>query len=631
MDGKQEAKDAKKASYELEKRKYVIGGTATLIIIVYLLRLFTLQLLSEDFKISADSNAFLKRIQYPARGAISDRNGKLLVYNQPAYDVMVIMTEQIGVDTLDLCESLGITRDWYERRMEEIKDSRRNPGYSRHTQQLFMNQLSTEEFSRFQEKLFRFPGFYIQKRSIRQYNYPNAAQLLGDIGEVGPEDIEADSYYRSGDYIGKLGVERSYETVLRGEKGMEILLRDARGRLKGRYQNGKFDVAPVPGRNLKMSIDIELQALGERLMKGKLGSIVAIEPSTGEVLCMVSSPTYDPRIMIGRQRGKSQKLLAQNPLKPLLNRAIMGQYPPGSTFKTGQALTFLQEGIITPSTAFSCNHGFHYKGLKVGCHGHGSPLPLVPAIATSCNGYFCWGLYHMFSNRKKYKTVQDAMTVWKDYMVSMGFGYKLGIDLPGEKRGMIPNASTYDKAYRGSWSGLTVISISIGQGEVNLTPLQIANLGATIANRGYYITPHVVKEVQGMPLDALYTKKHWTRVGREHYETVVAGMRQAVLGGTCRIANTSDYEVCGKTGTAQNPHGQDHSVFMGFAPRENPKIAICVYVENGTWGATYGVPIGALMMEQYINGKLSEASEAKAAGFEMKSLYKTDNSENEKN
>lgn len=631
MDGKQEAKDAKKASYELEKRKYVIGGTATLIIIVYLLRLFTLQLLSEDFKISADSNAFLKRIQYPARGAISDRNGKLLVYNQPAYDVMVIMTEQIGVDTLDLCESLGITRDWYERRMEEIKDSRRNPGYSRHTQQLFMNQLSTEEFSRFQEKLFRFPGFYIQKRSIRQYNYPNAAQLLGDIGEVGPEDIEADSYYRSGDYIGKLGVERSYETVLRGEKGMEILLRDARGRLKGRYQNGKFDVAPVPGRNLKMSIDIELQALGERLMKGKLGSIVAIEPSTGEVLCMVSSPTYDPRIMIGRQRGKSQKLLAQNPLKPLLNRAIMGQYPPGSTFKTGQALTFLQEGIITPSTAFSCNHGFHYKGLKVGCHGHGSPLPLVPAIATSCNGYFCWGLYHMFGNRKKYKTVQDAMTVWKDYMVSMGFGYKLGIDLPGEKRGMIPNASTYDKAYRGSWSGLTVISISIGQGEVNLTPLQIANLGATIANRGYYITPHVVKEVQGMPLDTLYTKKHWTRVGREHYETVVAGMRQAVLGGTCRIANTSDYEVCGKTGTAQNPHGQDHSVFMGFAPRENPKIAICVYVENGTWGATYGVPIGALMMEQYINGKLSEASEAKAAGFEMKSLYKTDNSENEKN
>lgn len=609
-------------NYELEKRKYVIGGTAVVIIIVYLIRLFTLQLLSEDFKISADSNAFLKRIQYPARGAISDRNGKLLVYNQPAYDVMVIMKEQQGVDTLDLCESLDITREWYERRMEEIKDYRRNPGYSPYTQQLFMSQLSTEEFGRFQEKLFRFPGFYIQKRSIRQYNYPNAAHLLGDVGEVGPKDIEEDSYYRSGDYIGKLGVERSYETMLRGEKGMEILLRDVRGRIKGRYQNGKFDVAPIPGRNLTMSIDIELQALGERLMKGKLGSIVAIEPSTGEVLCMVSSPTYDPRIMTGRQRGKSQKMLANDPHKPLLNRGIMGQYPPGSTFKTSQALTFLQEGIITPASAYPCSHGFHFKGLKVGCHAHGSPLPLVPAIATSCNGYFCWGLYYMFGNRQKYKTVGDAMTRWKDHMVSMGFGYKLGIDLPGEKRGMIPNAPFYDKVYRNRWSGLTVISISIGQGEVNLTPLQIANLGATIANRGYYIVPHVVKEVQGMPLDTLYTRKHHTMVHPKHYDAVIEGMRQAVLGGTCRAANSSAYEVCGKTGTAQNPHGQDHSVFMGFAPRENPKIAICVYVENGSWGATYGVPIGALMMEQYINGGLSEESKVTASEFENRHLYR---------
>ena len=609
-------------NYELEKRKYVIGGTAVVIIIVYLIRLFTLQLLSEDFKISADSNAFLKRIQYPARGAISDRNGKLLVYNQPAYDVMVIMKEQQGVDTLDLCESLDITRDWYERRMEEIKDYRRNPGYSPYTQQLFMSQLSTEEFSRFQEKLFRFPGFYIQKRSIRQYNYPNAAHLLGDVGEVGPKDIEEDNYYRSGDYIGKLGVERSYETMLRGEKGMEILLRDVRGRIKGRYQDGKFDVAPIPGRNLTMSIDIELQALGERLMKGKLGSIVAIEPSTGEVLCMVSSPTYDPRIMTGRQRGKSQKMLADDPHKPLLNRGIMGQYPPGSTFKTSQALTFLQEGIITPASAYPCSHGFHFKGLKVGCHAHGSPLPLVPAIATSCNGYFCWGLYYMFGNRQKYKTVGDAMTRWKDHMVSMGFGYKLGIDLPGEKRGMIPNAPFYDKVYRNRWSGLTVISISIGQGEVNLTPLQIANLGATIANRGYYIVPHVVKDVQGMPLDTLYIRKHHTMVQPKHYDAVIEGMRQAVLGGTCRAANSSSYEVCGKTGTAQNPHGQDHSVFMGFAPRENPKIAICVYVENGSWGATYGVPIGALMMEQYINGRLSEESEVTASEFEDRHLYK---------
>lgn len=607
--------------YELQKRKYVIGGVAVLIILIYLLRLFSLQLMSDDFKRNADSNAFLNHILYPARGAILDRNGRLLVYNQPAYDIMVVMNEQLGVDTLDLCESLGITRQWYERRMDEIRDRRRNPGYSRFTQQLFMSQLSIEEFSRFQEKLFRFPGFYIQKRSIRQYQYRHAAHILGDVGEVDPKDIEADDYYRGGDYIGKMGVERSYEQALRGEKGCEILLRDARGRIKGRYQDGKFDRAPIPGKNLTLSIDADLQQLGEELMIGKKGSIVAIEPSTGEVLCMVSSPTYDPRMMVGRQRAASHRILGTDPNKPLLNRAIMGQYPPGSTFKTGQALTFLQEGIITPSTPFPCSHGFHFGHLTVGCHGHPSPLPLIPSIATSCNGYFCWGLYHMFGNRRKYPTVQDAMTRWKDYMVSMGFGYKLGIDLPGEKRGMIPNAQYYDKAYRGSWNGLTIISISIGQGEVNLTPLQIANLGATIANRGYYITPHIVKEVQGESLDSAFTERHYTMVERKHYETVVQGMRAAVTGGTCRTAFTPLYEVCGKTGTAQNPHGQDHSVFMGFAPMDNPRIAICVYVENGYWGATYGVPIGALMMEQYLQGSLSPASQQRAEEFKNNHIY----------
>lgn len=608
------------AKYELEKRKYVLGGVATGVILVYLVRLFFLQVMSDDFKRTADSNAFLNRVQYPARGAITDRNGKLLVYNQPAYDILVVMTEQKGVDTLDLCESLGIDTAWYSRRMAEIKDRRRNPGYSPYTQQLFMSQLSTEEFSRFQEKLFRFPGFYIQKRSIRQYSYPYAAHILGDIGEVGVADIEADGYYRSGDYIGKQGVERAYEKCLRGEKGSEILLRDAHGRIKGRFQDGKFDVAPVPGKNITLSIDVDLQALGERLMKGKLGSIVAIEPGTGEVLCLVSSPSYDPRIMVGRQRGKSHRLLSADPLKPLLNRAISGRYPPGSTFKTSQGLTFLQEGIISPTgTSYPCTHGFHFGRLTVGCHGHPSPLTLVPAIATSCNGYFCWGLYHMLSNRGKYGSVQNAMTRWKDYMVSMGFGYRLGIDLPGEDRGMIPNAAYYDKAYRKSWNGVTVVSIAIGQGEVGLTPLQIANLGATIANRGYYVTPHVVKEIQGESLDDAYTRKHRTMVSPSNYEYVVAGMRAAVTGGTCRAANNTMYEVCGKTGTAQN-RGHDHSAFMGFAPKDNPKIAIAVYVENGGFGAVYGVPIGALMMEQYINGGLSETSRRKAEEFENRSI-----------
>lgn len=325
------------ADYNREKRKYVIGAVATGIVLIYIVRLFTLQIMSDDYKKNADSNAFLKKIQYPSRGVITDRNGKLLVYNQPSYDIMVVMNEQQGVDTLDLCASLGITKEYYIKRMDEIKDRHRNPGYSRYTQQLFMSQLSSEEFCVFQEKLFRFPGFYVQRRSIRQYQSPYAALVLGDIGEVSPADVEEDEYYQNGDFIGKQGVERAYEKQLRGEKGIQILLRDARGRIKGRYMDGKLDTKTVPGKNLTLGLDLELQALGERLMEGKLGSIVAIEPSTGEVLCMVSSPTYDPRMMVGRQRGKNHLALSRNPLKPLLNRSIMGQYPPGSTFKTTQA------------------------------------------------------------------------------------------------------------------------------------------------------------------------------------------------------------------------------------------------------------------------------------------------------
>ncbi|MGL5272516.1 MAG: peptidoglycan D,D-transpeptidase FtsI family protein, partial [Phocaeicola sp.] len=402
-------------------------------------------------------------------------------------------------------------------------------------------------------------------------------------------------------------------------KGVEILLRDARGRIQGRYMDGALDQKPVPGKNLKLSIDVELQMLGERLLEGKIGSIVAIEPETGEVLCMVSSPTFDPRQMVGRQRGANQLALSKDNWKPLLNRAIMGVYPPGSTFKLSQGLTFLQEGIITPQTNYSCHNAFIYGGLRVGCHPHGSPLPLVPAIATSCNAYFCWGLYHMIGARKKYGSVQNAMTTWRDYMVSMGFGYQLGIDLPGEKRGMIPNAQFYDRHYRGSWNGLTVISIAIGQGEVTLTPLQMANLGATIANRGYYVTPHVVKEVEDEPLDSIYTKRNYTMVDANHYEVAVEGMRAAVLGGTCRSAAIPDIEVCGKTGTAQN-RGKDHSAFMGFAPMNNPKIAIAVYVENGGFGAVYGVPIGSLIMEKYLKGELSPESEQKAQDIQQRRI-----------
>lgn len=605
--------------HSTDNRRYVIAAIAVVIVLTYIVRLFTLQLMSEDYKKNADSNAFLKQIDYPSRGVISDRRGRLMVYNQPSYNIMVVMNEAKGrTDTTELCNALGMTREEFIERMEKVKAT---PGYSRYTQQLFVRELSEHDFSMFQEKMYRFPGFYVQRRSVRQYQYPYAAHVLGDVAEVSPADIEEaeDGYYIAGDYIGKLGVERSYERWLRGEKGMQILLRDARGRVQGRYQGGALDRKPVAGRNLTLGLDIDLQALGERLMEGKIGSIVAIEPSTGEVLCMVSSPTYNPRLMTGRQRSKNHRELMRDTWKPMLNRSIMGLYPPGSTFKTTQALTYLSEGIITTGTAFGCNHGFYYRGLHVGCHGHSSPLAVVDALSTSCNGFFCWGLYHMIGAKGKYGTVQNAMNRWRDYMVSMGFGYKLGIDLPGEKRGLIPNAEFYDRAYRGSWNGLTIISISIGQGEVNLTPLQIANLGATIANRGYYYVPHVVKQVEGEKPDTAFTRRHYTMAQRRAYETVVAGMRSSVLKGTCHALASAPYEVCGKTGTAQN-RGQDHSVFMGFAPMNDPKIAIAVYVENGGFGAEFGVPIGGLMMEQYLTGHLSEASQKRADDFQKRRI-----------
>ena len=583
-------------NYDLEKRRLVLSAVAIGIVVIYVLRLFALQIASDDYRKSADSNAFLKKIEFPSRGTITDRNGKLLVYNQPAYDIMVVTNEMAGhLDTLDFCNALGITKADFLKRLHDIKDRNKNPGYSRFTQQLFMSQLSDKEFSAFQEKLYRFPGFYIQKRSVRQYQRPIAAHVLGDVAEVSQSDIEEDDYYQPGDYIGKMGIEREYEQDLRGRKGVQILLRDAHGQIQGRYKNGEYDQRPQPGRDLQLGLDADLQALGERLMEGKLGAIVAIEPKTGQVLAMVSSPTFNPSMMIGKLRGKYQRDLTLDPAKPLLNRAIMGQYPPGSTFKTSQAVTYYTEGIINDSTRYVCNHGFNFKGLHVGCHSHASPLALVPAISTSCNGYFCWGLYHMLSNRKKYKTLDDAMTVWRNYMVSMGFGYKLGIDLPGEKRGMIPNAQFYDHAFK-TWNPLSVISISIGQGEVNLTPLQIANLGATIANRGYYVTPHIVRHIEGKKLDKKYLEHHRTK-GSVH----------------------PGYSLAGKTGTAQN-RGRDHSVFMGFAPVDTPKIAIAVYVENGGFGADYGVPIGSLMIEQYINGKLTPGDAARADALQKRHI-----------
>ncbi len=590
--------------YTLEKRKYVIGGFITVIVIIFLIRLFNLQVSEGIYKENAESNAFFRKILYPSRGLIYDRNGRLVVLNQPEYDVMLI-PKDVGTDfdTIGLCDVLEITKEDFINKWADMKNPRKNPGYSAYTPQKLMTHLSQKDYGRLQEKLYLFPGFYVQKRTVREYAVHVAANILGNIREVNAKDVENDRYYRSGDYTGDLGVEKSYEKHLRGVKGEEILMKDALGRIKGKYEDGIHDIAPISGRDLTLGIDMELQEYGEQLMKGKVGAIVAIEPKTGEILCMVSAPGYDPSLLVGMDRGKNYTELVKDPVKPLYDRALQGAYPPGSTFKPTQGLIFLQEDIVTASTMYPCHRGY-VNGLRVGCHSHGSPIALKPAIATSCNAYFCWGLKNFID--KKGSTPTKQLEKWKNYMVEMGYGYKLGVDLPSESRGFIPNPEFYSKSFRGSnWSANSIISIAIGQGEVLATPLQIANLASTIANRGWYITPHVVKEVKDTLLDAKYREKHTPSIKKEYYNIIAEGMRGAVLGGTCRLANLPGLDVCGKTGTAQNPHGRDHSVFMGFAPYNDPKIAIAVYVENAGFGATYGVPIGSLIIEKYLNGNIA--------------------------
>lgn len=589
--------------YNLEKRKYVIGGFITLIVVIYLFRLFYLQVGEAKYKESAESNAFLKRVIYPARGLVYDRNGRLVVLNKPAYDIMIIPRDVAPFDTTLLCDVLGITKEQLKVKWEEMKDTRKNPGYSSYTPQKLITHLSQQDYGKLQEKLYLFPGFFVQKRTIREYSTHAGANILGNIREVSVSDIEKDRYYRRGDYTGDLGIEKSYETALRGQKGVEILMKDAYGRIKGKYEDGAYDVAPVSGHNLTLAIDIDLQEYGERLMAGKIGAIVAIEPETGEILCLVTSPSYDPSLLVGRERGNNYAMLVSDPYKPLYNRAIQGAYPPGSTFKPTQGLIFLQEGVVNLSTAYPCYRGY-VNGLRVGCHGHASPISLKPALQTSCNAYFCWGLKNMID--KKGTRPAQQLEKWKDYMVQMGYGYKLGVDLPSESRGFIPNPNFYSDSFRGAnWTANSIISISIGQGEILATPLQIANLGATIANRGWFKTPHVVKAIADSTIDKKYSERHRPKIDKKHYEAIAEGMRMAVTGGTCRLANLPDIEVCGKTGTAQNPHGKDHSVFLGFAPYHNPKIAVCVYVENAGFGATYGVPIGSLIIEKYLKGEIA--------------------------
>lgn len=587
----------------LQNRHRVITTIITVVIVIYILRLFSIQILESKYKEGADSNAFLKKTLFPPRGLIYDRNGVLLVYNKPAYDITLIIREIHNLDTISFCRSLNLTKEEFINRIAEIKDRRKNLGYSSYTPQIFMTQLDIEDIATFQQSMYKYPGFYIQNRTLREYAYPNAAHVLGNIGEVTQRRIEKDDYYKSGDYAGRDGIEYTYEETLRGKKGMEILLRDAKGRIKGKYENGKSDIPAGAGKNLKLTLDIKLQVLAEKLMTGKIGSVVAIEPKTGEILVMVSNPAFDPSILVGRQRSKNYRALLNDPTKPLMNRATQAQYSPGSSFKPLQALVCQQMNGINEHTLFACN-GPASSPIKC-THHHGSPVSLLSAIEQSCNPYF-WHAYQNTIERdgygKKNILFRTNYDEWVDRMKSFGLGEKFTDgDLYEQSRGYIPTQKFYNKVYKAftGWRAITIRSNSIGQGEVLVTPLQLANTMAAIANKGFYITPHLHKS------DTMLSKIHKVKVDEKFFPIVHEGMSRVFTSGTARSSQLDSISMCGKTGTVQNPHGKDHALFVGFAPRENPKIAVAIVVENAGYGSTYAAPIFSLMAELYLKGKIT--------------------------
>lgn len=583
-------------------RRYIIMAVVLIAAFVLLVRLFFIQIIDRTYRTSAANNVLRHITQYPARGLIYDRNGKLMVYNQAAYDLLVIPVQTSVFDTARFNEILGINMKDFKSRMKAAVT------YSRRAPSVFMKMISSETYGILQEELYKFPGFYVQSRTLRKYTKPVAAHLLGYVGEVDEKLVAKDKYYRAGDYIGISGIEKTYEEQLRGRKGVNIFLVDVHNNIKGSYADGRFDTIAMPGTNLYSTIDLDLQEYGEQLMRNKTGSIVAIEPSTGEILALVSSPSYDPSLLVGRVRSENFSKLQADTIKPLFDRALMASYPPGSTFKIMNGLIGLQEGVISPSSRFSCSNGYHAGSITVGCHSHVSPLDLRGAVTMSCNAWFCNAFRNILENRN-YSSVSEAYDHWRNYLVAFGFGNKLGIDLPNELAGFIPARSYYDRYYgKDRWKALTVISLAIGQGEIGATPLQMANMAATIANRGSFYIPHVVKKIgdDGIPA-ALYTQKYITGISVDNFVPVIEGMEGAVNGGpgaTARGAKLDSIIICGKTGTAQNPHGKDHSIFVAFAPKDNPRIAIAAYVENAGFGSTFAAPIASLMIEKYLTGEI---------------------------
>ena len=584
-------------------RRYVIAGIAVLVVLTYIIRLFILQVIDQSTQGKAETNAQLRQIIYPSRGLIYDRNGELLVANQPIYEVTMIVKEMQTClfDTVGFCKALQIDSMEFQKRMNNMTNRRKNRGYSRFSPQVFMDQLQQEEVAALQQELYKYAGVDVRCRTLRDYMYPIASHVLGSVGEVNQRDLERDPYYSGGDYSGRDGIERTYEKELRGEKGVKILMRDSRGRIQGPYQEGKLDKDAVTGNDLHLGLDIQTQLLAEKLMQGKVGSVVAIEPQTGEVLALVSSPNWNPRTLVDQERSKNYQALLNDPYKPLMNRATQAQYAPGSTFKILQALVGLQEGVITTRTQYTCNGQASYP---IKCtHDHGSPVDLEEGIEQSCNPYF-WAMYRDLLQQDGYSDdnaeFKGHYQTWRDHVMSFGLGRKFeDTDISEQAKGAVPSVALYDKLYgKKGWKAITIRSLSIGQGEILVTPLQLANQTAAIANKGYYITPHLNRN------DSMKSRIHHTSIDAKHFDVIHRGMARVMTEGTGKWYNVPELQICGKTGTVQNPHGEDHALFIGFAPMDNPQIAIAVAVENAGFGSTWACPIATLLMEQYLTGEI---------------------------
>ena len=588
-------------SYLLQKKSWIISAAVVIVAIIYLIRLFSLQVVNDYFKRAGEENVFRYITEHPDRGLIYDRNDSLIVYNEPVYDLMIVPYELREFDTADICKILEIDPETLEKRIKKASK------YSPRIPSPIEQQMSKKDYGALQEKMHKFPGFFIQSRTLRYYPVPIAAHILGYIGEVDQDVLEREPYYQLGDYIGLSGIERYYEQELRGVKGKRVILVDAHNREQGSYKGGEEDIAPVAGTPLWCTLDMELQKYGEKLMENKRGSIVAIEPATGEILCIVSSPSYDPNLLVGRHRSKNYMLLVQdNVNKPLYNRALQAMYPPGSTFKLANGLIAQKEDVLNANTVYYCSGGYAIGNHTIGCH-HAGATTLVPAVQYSCNSYFCRAFYNIVSNKKKYATIQEGYQAWKDQINLMGFGVTFGSDLPFENKGIIPSVAYFDKIYNGRWNGNSIVSMGIGQGEAATTPIQMANLMAIIANKGYYIKPHIVKAIGDKKTpNERFTEKIYVNLKESYFDPIITGMELAVNSGTGRQAKVPNIKIAGKTGTAQNPHGKDHSVFAAIAPLDNPKIAIFVLVENAGWGGTVAAPIAGLIIEKYLTGEITK-------------------------